>query len=347
MVNNRDKLEERMADPSYKENEYLNSVITCEEVHDFISKLKNGKSVGIDCIPNEVLNRQSLLNALTILFNKYFYTSKIPSVWLKAVIVPIPKSSSKDPCVPLNYRAISLLSCAYKTYSGILNNRLVTFFEDQQWFVDEQNGFRKGRSCQDHIFCLTSVIRNRFNQKLPTFSAFIDFQKAFDWIDRNLLFYKLLMNNVDGKMYKAIKTLYSGTESAVKVNNLMTDWFQCTSGVRQGDNLSTTLFSIFINDLAQDIKNLNAGIHLADYDLHLSILLYADDIVLMSDSEEKLQKMLICLNDWCCKWFMNVNIDKTKIVHFRPPQFKRTTYDFVIRIKMCRLLVNASTLGLS
>ena len=101
---------------------------------------------------------------------------------------------------PLNNIWNQCVSCVCKTYSGILNNRLVNFFEDEQWLVDEQNGFHKGRSCQDHIFSFTSIIRNRLNFKLPTFSVFVDFQKALDWIDRDLLFYKLL-NHINGKMY--------------------------------------------------------------------------------------------------------------------------------------------------
>ena len=64
-----------------------------------------------------------------------------PSLWLRGVIVPIPKGADKDPCVPLNYRGITLLSCVYKVYSSVLNNRLVKYFDLVDAFVDEQNGF--------------------------------------------------------------------------------------------------------------------------------------------------------------------------------------------------------------
>ena len=75
---------------------------------------------------------------------------------------------------------------------------------------------------------------------------------------------------------------------------LSTDWFNVTSCVRQGDTLSPILFSLFINELAVGFKNLNLGIYIGG---KLSILLYADDIVLMSESEENLQKIL----DYCHK----------------------------------------------
>ena len=81
-------------------------------------------------------------------------------------------------------------------------------------------------------------------------------KKAFDWVDRDLLFYKLLKNNIQGKIYKCISALYSNTLSCVKINGITTPWFQTLSGVKQGDNLSPTLFSLFINDLVKEIKDL-------------------------------------------------------------------------------------------
>ncbi len=125
----------------------------------------------------------------------------------------------------------TFISCIYKVYSGIINARIVKYLEDLDWFVDEQGGFRKGRSCQDQIvkyledldwfvdeqggfrngrscqdqmFSLTYIIRNRQAQNLLTFAAFVDMQKTFDWVDRDLLFLKLLIININGKVYNAI-----------------------------------------------------------------------------------------------------------------------------------------------
>ncbi len=76
-------------------------------------------------------------------------------------------------------------------------------------------------------------------------------QKAFDWVDRDMLFYKLLEYNLDGKIYSSIKALYNHPLSKVKVNRYTTNWFTTESRVRQGDSLSPTLFAIYINDLAK------------------------------------------------------------------------------------------------
>ena len=83
-----------------------------------------------------------------------------------------------------------------------------------------------------------------------TFVAFIDFSKAFDWVDRELLLYKLLRSSVDGPFYFVIKSMYTKTRSTVKVNDDLSNWFETECGVRQGDVLSPTLFNIFINDLS-------------------------------------------------------------------------------------------------
>jgi hypothetical protein len=93
-------------------------------------------------------------------------------------------------------------------------------------------------------------------------------------------------------------------------------------GVRQGDNLSPTLFSIFINDLADDIKKFNVGIETSDD--KLTLLLYADDIVLLAPSEENLQVMLDEVANWTNRWAMGVNPVKSQIVHFRRKGVRKT-----------------------
>ena len=74
-------------------------------------------------------------------------------------------------------------------YTGILNNRIVNFLESQDIIVEEQNGFCSHRSAEEHIFTLNSVIKNRLCENKDTFVSFVDMCKAFDWADRNLLFF--------------------------------------------------------------------------------------------------------------------------------------------------------------
>ena len=127
-------------------------------------------------------------------------------------------------------------------------------------------------------------------------------------------------------MYNGIASLYSNSTACVKINNYKTSIFDTTSGVKQGDILSPTLFSMFINDLAMDVKNLNCGVDAGG--INVSILLYADDIVLIAPNENCRQKQLNVVNDWYKQWRMVVNQDKSQIVHFRPPRHRVTDRNF-------------------
>ncbi len=148
----------------------------------------------------------------------------MPQCLGQAIIKPIPKSKSNDHRVPLNYRGIDLLSCIYKAYSTVINKRLLTYLECNNLLCDEQNGFRSNRSCLEHIYSLYSIVRNRKNESLDTYVAFVDFTKCFDLIDRDMLYFKLIETGIDGKMYFALKKMYSNTMSCVNINGNLSDW---------------------------------------------------------------------------------------------------------------------------
>ena len=120
--------------------------------------------------------------------------------------------------------------------------------------------------------------------------------------------------------------MYSHPISRVNINSYNTDWFITESGVRQGDTLSPTLFSLYINDLVLTLKELNIGIDINGETL--CTLLFADDIVIFAEAETELQMLLDCVHNWCQNWKLRVNIDKTKVVHFRNKRVNRTKCAF-------------------
>ena len=254
----------------------LNHAIEIEEVRKSIHSSKNKKSVGLDNLPNEIFKNDASVRILATLFNKLFETGLVPSIWRKAILKPIPKGAKCDPRIPLEYRGISLVSTVYKIYSSLLNRRIISVGETYSLFADEQNGFRSGRSCEDHNFVLSTIVRQRMKNKQSTFVGFIDLKKAFDCVDRQLLLFKLLKAGIGGKMYQNLKNIYSHCETAVNINGFLTDFFVSKFGVRQGDCLSTTLFLLFMNDLIGELNERSVGIKNGYFEV--KCLMYADDL---------------------------------------------------------------------
>ena len=227
-----------------------------------IRSLKSNKAVGIDDLPAEVLKSDNLLDTLHALFNKCFTTGIISSAWKQGIINPIPKSTTADRTDPLNYRGITITSSVYKLYCIILNNRLSNWETENSVIADNQNGFRKQRSTIDQISSLTSIIETRKLHNKDTFAAFIDFKKAYDSIDRGILFTKLSNLGISGLMYNALLSIYVNVRCAVRINGKLTEWFNVSCGLKQGCSLSSILFNLYINDLIIMINSLDIGIEI-------------------------------------------------------------------------------------
>ena len=90
-----------------------------------------------------------------------YASGKVPKIWAKSLIHPIPKSSTNEPLDPLSYRGIAITTVAYKVYCILQNHRVTSRAEHNNIIFEGQNGFRKGRSTIDHICSLTSLIETR------------------------------------------------------------------------------------------------------------------------------------------------------------------------------------------
>ena len=323
----------------------FNEHISLFEVKKAIFNAKKGKACGFDNIPSEVLQNDMSVSFLHILFNICFDTGVIPSDWGKCVINPIPKSCTSDRRDPLSYKGIALAPSMYKIYCFILNERLSNWSEQNGKIIDEQNGFRKKRSTVDHLSSLTSLIDTRRKRKLSTYCAFIDFSKAYDCINRDILWGMLSSIGVSGKLFGAIRSLYSSISSCVRINHLTTDWFNVSSGLRQGCCLSPLLFNLFINEVALQIKSRGKGVQVGN-DI-VSILLYADDVVLLADNPTDLQLMIDSLLDWCNTNGMAINSKKSNVVHFRPNSEPRSNFEFSCRTEKLAVVDRYSYLGVT
>ena len=139
-------------------------------------------------------------------------------------------------------------SCVAKAFAKIINNRLCDYLESKNLLQEEQNGFRKGRSCQDHISSLYFLFENRKLSKQDTYACFVDFKKAFDSVPRDLLWKKLIKAGINSKRLTSIKALCRNTNSVIKVNNDLSFTIIINRGVKQGcpSPLFYLMFSLMI-----------------------------------------------------------------------------------------------------
>ena len=318
-------------------NDELNVNFTTKEIADVIKTLKNNKACGIDMIRNEFIKNCSkdVIEVITNLFNLILDSGVIPTNWCLGIIIPLYKNkgSVNDPD---NYRGITLLSCLSKLFTSALNNIITIFLERFDSIGEEQAGFRAGYSTMDHVFVLNSIIDIYLQKRKRVYCAFIDYKKAFDQVDRSSLWSKLISHGINGKLMSVIFNLYHHAKSCVRANGKMTDYFTCNVGVRQGENLSSLLFAIYLNDFESYVSKHYKGLdtlsdditcHLSDPDievfLRLHVLLYADDTIVLAETPEQLQKALNAVSDYCSQWNLTVNTSKTKIVIFSRGKVRR------------------------
>ena len=145
-------------------------------------------------------------------------------------------------------------------------------------------------------------------------------------------------------MLTAVKSIYNNVLYSVKLNGFLTDWFHVKSGLKQGCPLSPVLFNLYINDLALKLNALGKGVKLDDE--IVSILLYADDVVLLAENEADLQAMLNALGDWCYTNKLSINTTKSNIVHFRNPSVNKSNFVFKVNDVTVEYASNYKYLGL-
>lgn len=295
----------------------LNVPITIKEVKDAIKNLKRNKAA---CPCDDILNEffiestDILGGHITDLFNKLFNAGYFPQSWSLGYIVPIHKKGDKND--PSNYRGITLLSNFGKLFTSVLTNRIEKWIEENKIIPDTQFGFRKGCSTVDAIFVLHNLIQHFIHNSLRLPCAFIDLKKAFDSVYRNALWFKLFHLGLDGKILVIFKSMYNIVKSCVKHCNTFSDFFDISIGLRQGQNNSPVMFSLFLQDLDKFLQDgADPGIEI--FDLCLIILLFADDMVIVGKSVTDLQLKLNRLFEYCSFWGLEVNTSKTKIVVFR------------------------------
>ncbi|UYV70306.1 hypothetical protein LAZ67_7002481 [Cordylochernes scorpioides] len=296
----------------------LDPEITSEEIGRAIRDLKNNKASGPDDIPNEIIKilPDSYMGLLEQFYNRALIMGHYPTIWTKSIIHPIFKSGDKDN--PSNYRGIALISNFSKLFTTILRSRLNEWVERRNVIPENQAGFRRGRSCVDLIFTLTSLIQLSLRKKRgKLYVFFVDLRKAFDTVPHSLLWKKLTNLGVSYQFIHAIRNYYEQATVAVRWRGSITENIKIHSGVLQGEPLSPLLFILFMTDLIKMYDNSDlTSVYLPEFgDVHL--LMYADDIAIIGESRLNLQKKINILKEYLGVNEMTLNESKSKVMVFR------------------------------
>ena len=282
------------------------------EIIKALKTLKNGKAAGPDGIPPEALKTDlnTTANMLKPLLEQIWTKKEIPSEWKNGHLVKIPKKGDLGLCK--NWRGIMLLSVPSKVMTRIILERLKDALDAK--LRPQQAGFRKDKSCTDQIATLRIIIEQSLEWNSTLYLNFIDFQKAFDSVDRGTIWKLLEHYGIPDLFIKLIQQLYNNAECQVIHNGKLTEPFTIQTGVRQGCMLSPMIFLIVVDwIMRQTTRNNNTGIKwtLTEF---LEDLDFADDLCLTSQNQQHMQNKTNKLTEEAAKTGLKINKDKTEVM---------------------------------
>jgi len=170
-------------------------------------------------------------------------SENMPNEWNKSIICPIYKKREKSEYS--NYRGITLLNITYEILATAINNRLKTYAEDL--LCQEQYGFRRNRSTADNIFIMQQILEKCYEYNIGMHVLFIDFEQAFDSVDRQKTIQVLQELKIPSKLVRLMKMTIQNMEASVKTDNLTSNPFSVSCGVHQDDPISATIFNLLLN----------------------------------------------------------------------------------------------------
>lgn len=276
-----------------------------EEIMALILKMKNNKAPGGDDINAELIKYggSEVCERLCRLVQQVWKEEVMPNRWREGVIIPLKKKGDASEC--RNYRGITLLSSAYKILSTLIYRRLREYTKTT--VGDYQMGFTEGKSTIDAIHIVKRTMEKMYEHDMELSMLFVDFQQAFDMINREELYKAMEEMNIPTKMINLTKMTMERTVAYIRTEEGETEVFEINSGVRQGDALSAMLFNIVIEKI---VKELDAKGSITTKEGQ--ILAYADDIVIMARTRRRMEEIFKELRKKAKKMGLLVNQSKTK-----------------------------------
>ena len=288
-----------------------------DEVHKIICDLDGKKSCDIYTISPDLvkLNSQSISQILTLLFNMSIKEGCFPSAMKAAKIVPIHKGDST--LLTGNYRPISLLPIFSKIFERLIYNRLVVFITENKILTELQFGFQKNKSTEHAVTSIASAIERAKSEKKSSYCIFLDFAKAFDTVNHEILISKLDYYGISGLSNSLLKSYLSDRTQRTEISGILSDEGTIKHGVPQGSVLGPLLFLLYINDISES----------SDI---LKFYLFADDTTVFycdktnPGTQELLDRELAKVSDWLSANKLNLNVKKSNFLHFHQGRNAKT-----------------------
>lgn len=282
---------------------------TKAEITRAIRDLKNGKSPGIDNIFPEALKAcpDVTTNMLYPLLVDIWNEETLPEDWQIGLLVKIPKKGDLTLCG--NWRGITLLSIASKILTKVILNRIQSVVDER--LRKEQAGFRRNKSCVDMINTLRIIIEQSAEYQTPLYLTFVDFEKAFDSLDRDAIWKALNRFRIPPKITNIIKATYENYKCRVIHDGKVSEPFPVIKGVKQGCQISPIMFLMVLDGVLRRVTKTPRGIQWR-LTQRIEDLDFADDICFMSHTINDMRGKIEDLHQEGQKVGLKINIKKTK-----------------------------------